>query len=202
MLVKCPVCGAHTPRDVAVEVPARGEPVRFCSARCAEEGVPGEDAAAPLAELPALPRRIVVAVDGSGPAQRAVEHAASLARAADGELCLVAAVDPRLLRAFDLVSGAARTVDLGIAPDEVQRLLRDDAAAQLERGARLCRESGVKHSTRVEMSPPLAAILEAAEEADLLVMGSRGLGAISGAVLGSLSHRVIAESRTPVLVVH
>ena len=73
MLVKCPVCEAHVPTQIAVEVETGGEVQRFCSARCAEEGAPE---AAALPELPALPRRILVAMDGSGPAQRALELAA------------------------------------------------------------------------------------------------------------------------------
>lgn len=201
MLVKCPVCEAHVPRQVAVEATVEGEPRHFCCARCAEEGAPDE-AAAPLPPLPELPRRILVAVDGSGPAQRALERAAALARASRGEVCLLTAVDDRLVRALDLLSGAARAVDLGLGPEEVERMLREEAAAQLERGARLCREAGVAFTTRVELRPPLTAIVEAAEEADLLVMGSRGLGALSGAVLGSLSQRAIAAVGKPVLVVH
>jgi nucleotide-binding universal stress UspA family protein len=199
MLVKCPVCEAHVPTQIAVEVEAAGEVQRFCSARCAEEAAPKTGS---LPELPPLPRRILVAMDGSGPSQRALELAASLARAGGGELCLLAAVDDRLLRAFDLVSGTSRAFDLGVKPDEIERMLREEAAAQLERGARLCREAGIAYTTRVELRPPLAAIVDAAEQADLVVMGSRGLGAISGAVLGSLSHRVMAAVSTPVLVAH
>jgi YHS domain-containing protein len=37
-LVKCPVCGSHVPVEAAVEIPVAGEPVRFCSVRCAEAG--------------------------------------------------------------------------------------------------------------------------------------------------------------------
>jgi nucleotide-binding universal stress UspA family protein len=46
------------------------------------------------------------------------------------------------------------------------------------------------------------AIVEAAKNADLVVRGSRGRGALSGLVLGSLSHRVLGGMQTPVLVVH
>ena len=52
------------------------------------------------------------------------------------------------------------------------------------------------------MKPPVRAIADAAENADLVVVGSRGLGSFSGAALGSLSHRVIGETPKPVLVVH
>ena len=200
MLVKCPVCGGHCPTEAAIEVMLEGELRRFCSARCAEEAEGAE--AVPLPELPPVPRRILVAVDGSGPSLRAVELAASLARESGGELRLLSAVDPRALRAFDLLSGTSAAIDLGVRPQEVERMLREDAAAQLERAERLCRQCGVKFTTQVELAAALEAIARAAEESDLVVMGSRGLGAVSGAVLGSLSQRVIAACKTPVLVVH
>ena len=200
MLVKCPVCGGHCPTESALEVMVGDDVRRFCSARCAEEVEGGR--AVPLPELPSLPKRILVAVDGSGPSLRAAERAASLARMTDGELLLLTAVDPRALRAFDLLSGTSAAIDLGVRPEEVERMLRQDAEAQLERAQRVCRQAGVKFTTRVELEPALEAIRKAAEEADLVVMGSRGMGAVSGAVLGSLSQRVIAACQTPVLVVH
>lgn len=200
MLVKCPVCGGHCPTEAAMEVLVDGELRRFCSAGCAEQAEGAE--AVPLPELPPLPRRILVAVDGSGPSLRAVELGASVARASGGELRLLTAVDPRALRAFDLLSGTSAAIDLGVRPKEVERMLRQDASAQLERAQRVCREAGVKFTCQVEFEPALQAIRSAAEESDLVVMGSRGLGAVSGAVLGSLSQRVIASCSTSVLIVH
>lgn len=50
---------------------------------------------------------------------------------------------------------------------------------------------------------PAAAILEAAhaEKADLIVMGTRGLGALGGLFLGSQSQKVVAHAPCPVLLV-
>jgi nucleotide-binding universal stress UspA family protein len=48
---------------------------------------------------------------------------------------------------------------------------------------------------------PAKALLDAAKGADLLVVGSRGLGAAGDAALGSVSHRVISEASCPVVVV-
>jgi nucleotide-binding universal stress UspA family protein len=80
--------------------------------------------------------------------------------------------------------------------------LREDAEAQVERCRRVCEAAGVPVATRIELEAPARAIARAADDADLVVMGSRGLGALSGAALGSLSHRVIGATRKPVLVVH
>ena len=203
MLVKCPVCGGHVPAEVAVELPVGGRVERYCSLRCAEasesEGEMGEVAVPPAAELP---RRILVAVDGSGPSLRAAQMAAALARAAKGSVSLLHAIDPRLLRWLPTETALAGATRLGVRTEEIERTLREDADSQLERCRRVCEAAGVPVTTRVELEAPPRAIAQAAAEADLVVMGSRGLGALTGVALGSLSHRVIGETRKPVLVVH
>ena len=62
--------------------------------------------------------------------------------------------------------------------------------------------SSVAQQARVEVAVPVRAVADAADEADLVVIGSRGLGALSGVALGSVSHRLLGETRKPVLVVH
>ena len=58
-------------------------------------------------------------------------------------------------------------------------------------------------SVKVSISGRAPAIVQAAEEAgaDLIVMGSRGLSRIAGAVIGSVSHEVIHLSNRQVLLV-
>jgi nucleotide-binding universal stress UspA family protein len=55
---------------------------------------------------------------------------------------------------------------------------------------------------RVGLDAPARAVSTAAADADLVVMGSRGLDAASGQAVGSLSQRLLAETRTPLLVIH
>lgn len=199
MLIKCPVCGLHVPEETAVEVPSRSGVEKFCSARCADEAGFDEEPTA----RPQAPRRILVAVDGSGPSLRAVEMAAALAARSGGEVRLLSVVDSLWQRSLGLSAGAKQAVRLGLRADRIEEALREDAQAQLERGRRICERAGLKCTTHVEVFElPFQAIARAAEQADLLVLGSRGLGAVSGAVLGSLSHRILGATRTPVLVVH
>jgi nucleotide-binding universal stress UspA family protein len=206
MMIKCPVCGAHVPGETAVEFPAEKGSERYCSLRCAMSietaRERAEGVASPTIVLPAPPREIVVAIDGSGPSLRAVEFAASLAKVTGGRLTLIHAVDPAAIRLLPLDSAFAGATRLGLDIGLMEETLRKDAIAQLERCGRICEAAGVAYVARVEMKPPPRAIADAAEKADLVVMGSRGLGAFTGAVLGSLSHRVIGETRKPVLVVH
>lgn len=207
MMLKCPVCGAHVPKETAVEFPTARGIERYCSLRCAISVESAQEQAAgpkpvPAAALPAPPRQILVAVDGSGPSLRAVERAASIAKATGGQLTLLHAIDPAAIRLLPLDSAFAGGTRLGLDIGQLEEKLRQDAVTQLERCGRLCEAVGVEYVARVEMKPPPRAIADAAEKADLVVIGSRGLGAFTGAVLGSLSHRVIAETRKPVLVVH
>ena len=202
-MVKCSVCGSHVPPEVAVEIPVAGAVRHYCSLRCAEAAeVEGGAPPAWTPALPELPRRILVAVDGSGPSLRAVGLAAALARARGGSVTLLHALDPRLLRWLPTEIGIAGTVGLGPRPDEVERAFREEAESQLARCRRLCEAAEVPVTARIEVAPPLRAVTEAAADADLVVVGSRGLGAFSGAALGSLSQRVLGETRKPVLVVH
>jgi nucleotide-binding universal stress UspA family protein len=176
---------------------------RYCSLRCAEAAE--EAGGAPPSwtpALPALPRRILVAVDGSGPSLRAVEAAVALAVASRGEVRLLHAVDPSWIRGRGLVPALADATSLGVGLDRLEELLRKDGEAQLELPRRICAQAGVPHSHAVALRPPLPALIEAAEGVDLVVIGSRGMGAVSGALLGSLSHRLIGGVRAPVLVVH
>ena len=203
MMFKCPVCGAHVPTATAVEIPVGKGVERFCSLRCATSTGAGEARGAPLAAPPPPPpRAILVAVDGSGPSVRAVEMAVSIACATKGKVTLIHAIDPALFRLLPLDSAFGGATRLGIDPGKLEEDLRRDAVASLERCGRICETAGVDYVCRIEMKPPARAIADAAEHADLIVMGSRGLGALSGAALGSLSHRVIGETRRPVLIVH
>lgn len=49
---------------------------------------------------------------------------------------------------------------------------------------------------------PARALLDAASDAELLVVGSRGHGGFTGMLLGSVSHHLIAHAPCPVLAVH
>lgn len=79
------------------------------------------------------------------------------------------------------------------------KAMRKDALEHVERDA----ESvlGFRPSTRVVEGPPAQAILTAAKEipADLIVMGSRGRGAVESFFMGSVTDRVVRQAAIPVL---
>ncbi len=59
----------------------------------------------------------------------------------------------------------------------------------------------VKITSRVVEGHPAAVLIEVAAEADLLVVGSRGLGGFRGMLLGSVSAQCVHHARCPVVVV-
>ena len=195
MISKCSNCGTHVLQSVALQIAHGGVERTFCSAQCAD--VQFREV---LPEIPALPRRILVAVDGSGPSVRAVETAVGIALAARGEIRLLTAIDTSWVRGMALLPRLGP--GLRELSEQSERLLHEGADAQLDRCRRICERAEVPCSVMVEARPPLEAILAAAEHVDLVVMGSRGRDALSSASLGSLAQRVIASTQTRVLVVH
>jgi nucleotide-binding universal stress UspA family protein len=192
MRVKCAECGAHVPHEVVVAVALEGDEVYFCSAACVSDAeLEGRLPAVEAGPLPPAPRAILVASDGSGPARRAVEYAAALARATGGRVEILHAIGGRL-----------RAIGLGARHTELMATLAEHAEQHLARDRRICDAAGVPCTTRVSTELPLEAVLAAAAKADLVVIGSSGAGAAVGGGLGGLSQNVLNASTTPVLVVH
>lgn len=132
----------------------------------------------------------VPTVDG----REALETAAGLAATLAATLEVFAVAPPA---AF--VAAPAPPVILGTPRgDELRQARRDDieratrrAVAELAPGA----------TVRVEEGDPATVLADETRSLDLLVCGSRGQGAITGAVLGTVSRRLVHEAACPVLVV-
>ena len=147
----------------------------------------------------AVPKRLLVLFDGSGPALRAAAMAGVLAHATGGSVRLLTAIEPMGLYGRGTVSPSGRIAQ---AIRAVEEELRTSAEVELERARAACVAAGADCTSEVVFDVPLRAVVAAAGDGDLIVMGSRGLGTVLGAVLGSLSHRVLGATNTPVLVVH
>jgi nucleotide-binding universal stress UspA family protein len=135
---------------------------------------------------------ILLAVDGSDHALRAASLAGDLARQMNTK-------EVRIVIAFDVIPIYLGEPDLQIVINarmkEAGRILKE---AQESVGA-------IPGRIRVETleGSPAEAVIEAAKtwRNDLIIMGSRGLGRIVGAVLGSTSQKVVAHAPCPVLIV-
>lgn len=134
--------------------------------------------------------RIVVGIDGSPHAARAVRWAHDEARTHDATLQVVMAWH----------WGDQRHVD----PDAPFDPSYDQESAGEALTAFVAQALG-EHHDGVEMTAvldlPARALLEAAEDADLVVVGSRGRGGFAGLMLGSVSQQVVTHAPCPAVVV-
>jgi nucleotide-binding universal stress UspA family protein len=138
---------------------------------------------------------ILLAVDGSEHALRATAAAAEMARKHQSRLWVVTVVSP-LPGTYAAGLGADNVTKLeNFQQEQAQELLEQTKANLGEVAAHA--QTEVLHGTPAEM------ILQAVEtyQADLVVMGSRGLGRLGGLLLGSQSQRVIQHANCPVLLV-
>jgi nucleotide-binding universal stress UspA family protein len=134
--------------------------------------------------------RIVVAVDGSAGSVAAVEWAAGLAGATGAEVVAVHALG--LLERMD----GGDAVPSQPNRDEIQHRFEQEWCQPLD-GA------GIRSRRLVRDGSPVSVILAVADEevADLVVLGSRGLGGYPELLLGSTSTQVAQRSRRPVTIV-
>jgi nucleotide-binding universal stress UspA family protein len=137
-------------------------------------------------------RRIVVGVDGSVGARAALEWAAHEARRLGTSLHAVCAYNepPTVAAGGPAAAGALAELRHGLERD-AERVLAD--AEELV--------DIVPVSTRAVHGPAADVLLEAASDADLLVVGSRGRGGFASLVLGSVSQQCAARAPGVVVVV-
>jgi nucleotide-binding universal stress UspA family protein len=143
-----------------------------------------------------FPTRILLATDGSEAAELAALRAVDLADATDSELHVVhVGVVPIFLKSYPGTLGYDRKLYEQI--EEVSReLLR-------KQSWRVKAAGGTVAGTHLRMGKVDLEIVALAEElgADLIVMGSRGLGGVRRALMGSVSDSVVRHAHCPVLVV-
>ncbi len=140
--------------------------------------------------------RILVPIDGSAPANRAVAHAISLARGRDPALIILLNVQgPETIEVSDI--SAVMSVDAD------RRLAIRRSKSALRKAARLCTEAQVKFETHAEFGPIAETIERVADrlQVDQIVIGSRGLGAIGRLFLGSVATKVARLARVPVTLI-
>jgi nucleotide-binding universal stress UspA family protein len=87
------------------------------------------------------------------------------------------------------------TVRLDDFQRSAEQLLADEAEHLRSRA------SDTELETRLEYGSPIAVLIELAANADLVVIGSRGMGRVAGLLLGSVSQAVVTRARCPTLVV-
>ena len=140
-----------------------------------------------------MSEHLVVGIDGSPESEAAMYWALEEAarRNIDVELVYALAV-PVVSDAYGMVMTRP---DIDELTGYSEQLL--DAALVAARAA----APDLTVSARLASGPPAAVLIEASKHAEVLVVGTRGLGAISGKLLGSVSVRLAGKSVCPVYIV-
>ena len=135
-------------------------------------------------------KKILVPVDGSDSSDKSINYAISLAKTYKAKLNFLYVAN---------VNQLAINADLTHA---IMGAMRAAGAAILERAGNMV-PPGIEYEQIMETGSPASMILEYEEilDADLIVMGSRGLGVVKGVLLGSVSQYIIERAKGPVLVV-
>jgi nucleotide-binding universal stress UspA family protein len=153
--------------------------------------------------------KILVAVDGSEPAYRALDIAVDLADRYSAEMVIVSVVTPVI---YPLISFASTDFPTGVPPiipaaavGEYLKGLRAQHEKVLEEALKRAKETkpDLKDSVKLLEGRPADEIIRFAKEErfDIIVMGSRGLGGIKEIFLGSVSDRVADQAACPILIV-
>jgi nucleotide-binding universal stress UspA family protein len=153
-----------------------------------------------VSETSSAYRTIVVGTDGSESSLRAVARAGAVAGAAGATLVIACAYlpteadDREVSRAQDVLGEDAYQVVGSHPAEDTVRTAAERAGAA---GARNVKTVAVQGS-------PVEALLDVVrrEDADLLVVGNRGLAGIKGRLLGSVPADATRRSQVDVLVVH
>jgi nucleotide-binding universal stress UspA family protein len=143
----------------------------------------------PTDHAPGVDAPVVVGVDGSDTAKRALGIAVAEARARGVPLRVVHDWSAPLLWALP----DAIELDRGPYQASAEALVAD-LLAEVD-------TSGIEVTTKVSSIGAIPATLEAAEDAGLVVVGTRGIGGFRGMLLGSVAHAVAQHAPCPVLVV-
>jgi nucleotide-binding universal stress UspA family protein len=137
-------------------------------------------------------RRLGVAIDGSEQSWPALRGAAAIAKRTGAALTILGVVEPATYgygEAFELLSAG-----------EYESARHRQMEEAVERAASMV-PPGIAAEQRIMTGSPSHLLAEAAEDFDLLVVGSRGYGPVRRVLLGSVSTALVRTAPCPVLVV-
>jgi len=140
--------------------------------------------------------RILVAVDGSPFAERALAQAVDLSKKYDSQLTVVHVV----LRRFYAVTPSEAGV---LATTVFVKEMESEGKKIISKSEEFVKASGVAYKCKLLQGVPADEIvrLAQAEKVDLIVLGSRGLTEVRAFLLGSVSDKVTHHAKCPILIV-
>ena len=140
--------------------------------------------------------KLLVAVDGSKNSLRAVKYAAKLAhllRTSSNKITLVSVHDDTGLRHAKAFVGKAEVADY----------LRELSEKELRPARKLLKDDGIGYDMEIRTGHVAQEIIDCATAGgfDMIVLGSKGRGALADLLLGSVAQRVLANAKQPVVIV-
>lgn len=140
-------------------------------------------------------RKLLVAVDGSGAALRALHAAVSLAK-------LVPYSSIHVVHAHE-APRVYGELQVYVPPEKMRALQREHSEAFLDRAEAELKGTGLRHTREVLEGPVGRTIAEHAERigCDAIIMGRHGESALNDILMGSVAMKVLHASRLPVLLV-
>jgi len=140
---------------------------------------------------------IVVGTDGSETAGEAVRQATELAKAVGAKIHLVSAFEP--------VGNQRLREERQQVPEDMSWMVnqREDVDATLKEAAEQIQEAGIEVETNARQGDPADAILDVAEEknADLIVVGNKGMSGAKRFLLGSVPNKVSHHAPCSVMII-
>jgi nucleotide-binding universal stress UspA family protein len=139
-------------------------------------------------------KTILVPVDGSASSLNALKAAITMMREHGSDTLHVLNVQ------YPIVSG---NVTRFISSEAIHDYYREEGEKMLASARALLTEAGISAQIKIEVGPPAKTIAQYVNDhhCDLVIMGTRGLGGVSGLVLGSITTKVLHLVNVPVTLI-
>lgn len=150
-------------------------------------------------------QKVLLAHDGSEMSDKAMRHAAYIAKAANAELVILNVIETDAIPPSSVLAFMRPDVALEKAKDELRGKLAGGAKHMLDERVKASKDATglASVSSMVRFGRPTEEIISAAEERnyDIIVMASAKITSLIR-ILGSTARRVLDSTRKPVLIVH
>ena len=143
--------------------------------------------------------KLLVALDGSNHSLKALDYASEIAAGLKAGMILLYVV-----KAYELPEGIQEYADLEHIPGTNIEILKKVAGDLVSNAERRAREKGVDDIVGEVQEGPVARTIVARakhHDANIIVVGSRGMGNVEATLRGGVSHRVELLAKCPVLTV-
>lgn len=139
-------------------------------------------------------KKLLVAIDGSDNSIKALHKTAELTDIMEAETTILYVIDNTINNPY---------ISLNEYKQSIDEAFKEQGEEILRESLKIFEKKDIKANTVIEYGDPGKIIVEFAEEGnyDLIVMGSRGLNALSRVMLGSVSNKVLNHSKVSVLIV-